>query len=92
MSNEQRKPLGKTIPETTGITEFNEAVKAWERSIEDILIGLSVARTSQGLVIYPQDAVEFINEFNKLITEARANVEHGTMVTGLYAKDMTKGE
>lgn len=85
------KALIKTLLETTGIDEFNEAVKVWERSIEDILIGLSIARTNEGLTIYPQDAKGFITEFNKLITEARANVDRGTLVTGLYAKDMTKG-
>ena len=86
------KALIKTLLETTGIDEFNEAVKTWEKSIEDILIGLSLARTNDGLVIWPQDAGEFINEFNKLINKSRANVDRGTLVTGLYAKDMTKGE
>lgn len=86
------KKLIKTLLETTGIDEFNEAVRVWQRSIEDILIALSVARTESGLVIAPQDTTGFTNEFIMLVTEARANVEHGTLVTGLYAKDMTKGE
>jgi len=65
---------------TVGVKEFDEAVKVWQRSLEDIIIGLVTARTSDGLASCPQDTNTLITEFNSLTAKVRENIDSGTKI------------
>lgn len=83
--NELRKVSIKVKYQPIGIEEFKQLEREWERQIEDILIGITMARTSEGLAIASIDTTAFIARYQKIVTEARNLVEHGIMMTGLRA-------
>jgi len=63
-----------------GVKEFDESVAVWQSQMEDIILGINGSRTSKGVPVSPSDFSTFIDEFKKLVEQARNKVESETFV------------
>ncbi len=80
-----RIPANRVPYSPQGVEEFKSLEQTWKKGLEDIILGITQSTTKEGILIANIDLSPIVDEYNKLVEEARNKVEHGVLMTGLHA-------